>query len=480
MVLDGLVARLRGVVGARGVVTDPVELRTYACDGLTGHRVVPGVAVLPRTADEVAGVVRACVAAGVPYVARGAGTGLSGGALPVADGVLVVLAKMRRILGVDAANRRITVEPGVTNAEVTKAVAVHGLYYAPDPSSQIVCTIGGNVAENSGGVHCLKYGFTTHHVVGLELVTPDGDVVTVGDLAGVLDAPGYDLRGVVVGSEGTLGIVTKVTLRLLRKPEVARTLVADFTTTSAAGDAVTAITRAGVIPAGIEMIDHLAIQACEEDAHAGFNRDAGALLLVELDGPQAEVAALFDAVVAHCRQAGATAIRVAADEADRARIWRGRKSAFAAMGRLAPNYIVQDGVIPRTQLGPVLAAITALGAETGFRVANVFHAGDGNLHPLVLYDAAKDETAAAEAVATRIVQLCVDAGGSITGEHGVGIDKACSMPKMFGEDDLAVMQRVRAAFDPAGLATRARSSRRHACAASAPAPTAPTPWRRRA
>ena len=300
-------------------------------------------------------------------------------------------------------------------------------------------------------MHCLKYGFTTHHVVGLELVTPDGDVVTLGDLAGVLDAPGYDLRGVVVGSEGTLGIVTKVTLRLLRKPEVARTLVADFTTTSAAGDAVTAITRAGVIPAGIEMIDHLAIQACEEDAHAGFNRDAGALLLVELDGPRRRGRRAV--------RRGRRALPAGRRHRDPRRRRRGRPRPHLARPQVR---LRRDGPAraelhrpgrgdPADALGPVLAAIAALGAETGFRVANVFHAGDGNLHPLVLYDAAKDETAAAEAVATRIVQLCVDAGGSITGEHGVGVDKACSMPKMFGEDDLAVMQRVRAAFDPAGL-----------------------------
>jgi glycolate oxidase len=450
MVPQALERELVDLLGAEGVLRHRAQRATYACDGLTAHRAVPGIVVLPGSAEEVAACVRACADAGVPFVARGAGTGLSAGALPHPEGVLVVTSRLRRILEVDVANRRMTVEPGVSNAEIGAAAARHGLYYAPDPSSQIVCTIGGNVAENSGGVHCLKYGFTTHHVLGLELATADGDLVWLGGAA--LDAPGYDLRGVVLGSEGTLGIATKVVLRLLRAPEAVRTLVADFDGPAAAGRAVTAITAAGIVPAGAEIMDNLAIQACEADARAGFNLAAGAVLLVELDGPAAEVAAEFDAVRACCEQAGATSIRVAADAAERALIWKGRKAAFAAMGRLAPDYFVQDGVIPRTQLGAVLDAIAALEAETGFRVANVFHAGDGNLHPLVLYDGARGEAAAAERVALRIVELCVEHGGSITGEHGVGADKACSMPKMFGEEDLEVMQRVRAAFDPQGIA----------------------------
>ena len=450
MVPETLHRELTDLLGPEGVVAHRAQLATYASDGLTGYRELPGLAVLPATTDEVVACVRACARAGVPFVARGAGTGLSAGALPHPDGVLIVTARLRRILDLDVANRRMTVEPGVTNAEIGAAAAPHGLYYAPDPSSQIVCTIGGNLAENSGGVHCLKYGFTTHHVLGVDFVTGQGELVRLGGDA--LDAPGYDLRGVVLGSEGTLGIATRIVLRLLPAPEAVRTLVADFASPADAGRAVTAITRAGIIPAGAEIMDRLAIQACEADAQVGLNLAAGAVLLVELDGPEAEVAAEFEAVQACCREAGASALRVAADATERALIWKGRKAAFAAMGRLAPDYFVQDGVIPRTRLGAVLEQIARLSEESGFRVANVFHAGDGNLHPLVLYDAAAGEAAAAERVAQRIVELCVEAGGSITGEHGVGVDKACSMPKMFGAEDLAVMQRVRAAFDPGGIA----------------------------
>jgi glycolate oxidase len=437
-------------LGPEAVITAGPQLRTYECDGLAGYRVRPALVVLPTTTEQVASVVRACRRAGVPFVARGSGTGLSGGALPHADGVLIVLARMRSIVYVDVDNRYLIAEPGVTNAAISAAVAEHGLYYAPDPSSQVVCSIGGNVAENSGGVHCLKYGFTTNHVLGLEFVTPDGDVVTLdGPTA---DAPGYDLRGVVVGSEGTLGIATKVVVRLLRRPDAVQTLLADFATPREAGDAVTAITSAGIVPAGMEMMDNLAIQACEDDAHVGLNRDAGAVLVVELDGPPAEVEALFDDVQRLCREAGATGLRVAEDAAERALIWKGRKAAFAAMGRLSRDYFVQDGVIPRTRLGEVLERIDQMSERAGYRVANVFHAGDGNLHPLVLYDGRNPgEAEEAEQLAIDIVELCVQVGGSITGEHGVGTDKACSMPKMFGEDDLAVMQRVRGAFDPAGL-----------------------------
>ena len=438
------------LLGPDGVISAGPQLRTYECDGLTGYRVRPALVVLPTTTDEVAAVVRACRRDGVPVVARGSGTGLSGGALPHADGVLVVLARMRSILHVDVDNRYLIAEPGVTNAAISAAVADHDLYYAPDPSSQIVCSIGGNVAENSGGVHCLKYGFTTNHVQGLEFVTTDGEVVDLG--GAVPDAPGYDLRGVVIGSEGTLGIATKVVVRLLRRPEAVETLLADFETPRQAGDAVTAITTAGIVPAGMEMMDELAIQACEEDARVGLNLEAGAVLVVELDGPRAEVAALFGEVQRHCEEAGATSIRIAQDAAERALIWKGRKAAFAAMGRLSRDYFVQDGVIPRTKLGEVLERIGEMSAEAGYRVANVFHAGDGNLHPLVLYDGRNEgEADEAEELSIRIVELCVESGGSITGEHGVGTDKACSMPKMFGEEDLALMQRVRAAFDPDGI-----------------------------
>ncbi len=448
------IAQLRdeftGLLGADGVISAGPQLRTYECDGLTGHRVRPALVVLPTTAEQVAAVVRACRRDGVPFVARGSGTGLSGGALPHADGVLVVLTRMRSILHVDLDNRYLIAEPGVTNAAISAAVAEHGLYYAPDPSSQIVCSIGGNVAENSGGVHCLKYGFTTNHVQGLEFVTTAGDIVQLG--GAVADAPGYDLRGVVIGSEGTLGIATKVIVRLLRRPEAVETLLADFDTPREAGDAVTAITTAGVVPAGMEMMDELAIRACEEDAGVGLNLEAGAVLIVELDGPRAEVSALFGEVRRHCEQAGATSIRIAQDAEERALIWKGRKAAFAAMGRLSRDYFVQDGVIPRTRLGAVLERIAQMSEETGYRVANVFHAGDGNLHPLVLYDGRNEgEADEAEQLAIRIVELCVESGGSITGEHGVGTDKACSMPKMFGEEDLALMKRLREAFDPDGL-----------------------------
>lgn len=449
-VLQELTAELAGVLRPGAVITDPAELATYCCDGLAGYRVTPGCAVLPNSTAEVAAVVAACARRGVPFVARGSGTGLSGGALPVAEGVLVVLSAMRRIISVDVANQRMVVEPGVTNLAISKAVAEHGLYFAPDPSSQVVCSIGGNVAENSGGAHCLKYGFTTHHILALEVVLPDGRVVELG--GGPADAPGYDLLGVFVGSEGTLGIATRITVRLLRTPESVATLVADFADTSAAGEAVSGIIASGIVPAAVEMLDALAIRACEAATGAGYSLGAGAALVVELDGPAEEVSACFAAVRSICAMQGATKVRIAADAAERALIWKGRKAAFAAMGRISPGYYIQDGVIPRTALGPVLARISELSTSAGLRVANVFHAGDGNLHPLVLYDPAMPgEAERAESLAYDIVRCCVEVGGSITGEHGVGVDKACSMPAMFSEADLEVMARVRAAFDPAGI-----------------------------
>jgi glycolate oxidase len=450
MISTTLHRELADLLPPGGVVAEPAQLGTYQCDGLTGARVTPGLVVLPTSTEEVAAVVRACARDGVPFVARGAGTGLSGGALPHADGVLIVLSRMRRILSVDVPNQRMVVEPGVTNLEISKAVAGDGLYYAPDPSSQVVCTIGGNVAENSGGAHCLKYGFTTNHVLAVEAVMPDGEVVTLG--ADTLDPPGYDLRGVFIGSEGLTGVATKVVVRLLPVPEAVRTLVADFDSPAAAGDAVSGIIAAGIVPAAVEMLDALAIEACEAATGAGYSLDAGAALVVELDGPEAEVEAEFSAVRTICGDSRATRVRIAADAAERALIWRGRKAAFAAMGRLSPDYFVQDGVIPRVRLGRVLARIAEMAGEQGLQVANVFHAGDGNLHPLVLFDAMNDgEAVRAERLATAIVELCVEEGGSITGEHGVGTDKACSMPKMFSEEDLAVMARVRAAFDPQGI-----------------------------
>ncbi len=450
-VLAGLVPGLRAVCGAENVITDPLELRTYECDGLTAHRCSPGLAVLPGTAEQVAAVVRACAAAGVPFVARGSGTGLSGGALPRTDGVLIVLSRMRRVISVDPDSRRAVVEPGVTNLAVSKAAEPYGLFYAPDPSSQVVCSVGGNVAENSGGAHCLKHGFTVHHVTGLEVVTPAGELTWIGDGTGA--APGYDLLGVFIGSEGTLGIATKVVVKLLRIPEAVTTLLAAFRTMGAGGSAVSAIIGAGILPGAIEMMDALAIEAAEAAVACHYPEGAAAVLIVELDGPAADVERETDAVRELCEQAGAYEIRAARDAAERTAIWTGRKSAFAAVGRISPAYIVQDGVVPRTALPEVLEAIAELSAQTaGVRVANVFHAGDGNLHPLVLFDDTKpDATKAAEEVSGQILDLCISHGGSITGEHGVGVDKSRYMPKMFGADDLDTMQLVRCAFDPAGL-----------------------------
>ena len=444
-----LLARLRDAVGDDGMITSPAAVQTYACDGLTGRRVSPAAVVLPLSTDEVAEVVRACLEAHVPFVARGAGTGLSGGALPVADGVVIGLSRMRSILDIDLENHQVTVQPGVTNLDVSKAVRPLGYFYAPDPSSQQVCTIGGNVAENSGGAHCLKYGFTTHHVLGVTFVSAGGRIARLGGR--VRDSAGYDLLGMVIGSEGTLGIVTEVVLRIVRVPESTETVLAAFSTMGDAGEAVSRIIAAGITPAAIEMMDRLAIQACEEIVHAGYP-DCGAALIVELDGPSVESSAFLSQVIDICTASGATETRVAATEAERALIWKARKAAFASMGRISPNYYVQDGVIPRTRLRDVLESITALSATYGLRVANVFHAGDGNLHPLVLYDDTEPGAGArALELAGLILELCIAAGGSITGEHGVGSDKACYMPKMFSPGSIAVMGRVRDAFDPSDL-----------------------------
>jgi glycolate oxidase len=448
--LGELTASLRAVLGDERVLTDPAQLRTYECDGLAQHRATPGLVVLAGTAAEIAAVVTACVAAGVPYVARGSGTGLSGGALPRTDGVLIVTSRMRRIVAVRPADQRAVVEPGVINLDVTRAAAPHGYYYAPDPSSQQICSIGGNVAENSGGAHCLKYGFTANHVTGVEVVAPDGEIVRLGGVAP--DPPGYDLLGAFVGSEGTLGVATEVTVRLTRAPECVRTLLAGFASTDEAGAATSAIIAAGVLPAAMEMMDALAIEAAEYAVHCGYPAGAGAVLIVELDGPVSEVDAQFTEVERHCREAGAAEIRVADDPAERALFWKGRKSAFAAVGRISPDYLVQDGVIPRTALPRVLRAIADIASSHGVRVANVFHAGDGNLHPLVLFDdAVPGEGERAEDASAAILDLCIEHGGSITGEHGVGIDKAKHMPRMFTEADLDTMQLLRCALDPGGL-----------------------------
>ncbi|WP_243792335.1 FAD-linked oxidase C-terminal domain-containing protein [Saccharopolyspora gloriosae] len=448
--LDRLVHRIRAVLPEHSVITDQQRRRTYECDGLASYRVVPAVVVLPESTEQVQHVVAACAEQQVPFVARGSGTGLSGGALPHSEGVLIVTSKMRRILEIDVANERAVVEPGVINLDVTGAAAPHGYYFAPDPSSQQVCSVGGNVAENSGGAHCLKYGFTTHHILGLQVVTPDGELVELGGPA--REAPGYDLLGAFIGSEGTLGVVTRITVRLLRKPEAVQTLLAGFRSTDDAGAAVSAIISAGVTPAAIEMMDALAIEAAEQAVHCGYPDGAGAVLVVELDGPVTEVEHTFDEVRRHCHEHGAFEIRVAADDHERAMIWKGRKSAFAAVGRISPDYIVQDGVIPRTALPEVLGRIARLSTDSGVRVANVFHAGDGNLHPLVLFDDAEDGAAErAEEVSGAILDLCIEHGGSITGEHGVGADKVKYMGRMFTDDDLDTMQLVRCAFDPAGI-----------------------------
>ena len=441
---------LRHAVGGRWVLTDPDQLRTYECDGLTGWRAVPLAVALPSSTEEVVQVVRICRRSHVPFVARGSGTGLSGGALPVEDGIVIGLSRMREILRLDLDNERVVVQPGVPNLEVSRAVAPYGYLYAPDPSSQRVCSIGGNVAENSGGAHCLKYGFTTNHVVALTLVTPEGEVAHLG--SAVPDSPGYDLLGVVVGSEGTLGIVTEVTLRVLPVPQRVQTLLAAFPSTDAAGEAVAEIIAAGVLPAAIEMMDRATIEAVEFAMHAGYP-DCGAALLVELDGPQSECEALFGQVVEICRGCGASEVRVAEDEAERALLWKGRRGAFSAMGRVSPDYYVQDGVVPRSQLARVLAGIRELEGRHGLKVANVFHAGDGNLHPLILYDRRSPEGPdRAKRLAEDILTLCLEAGGSLTGEHGVGRDKVCQMPKLFSPDDQMVMHRLRRAFDPDGTA----------------------------
>src|SRR6202166_1832909 len=402
---------LRTVVGARGLISSPEELHTYECDGLTNFRVMPLAVLLPSDTQQVQAIVRLCHRERIPFVARGSGTGLSGGALPVTGGIVIGLSRMKRILEVDLANARVVVEPGVINLEVTGRVAGADFFYAPDPSSQSVCSIGGNVAENSGGAHCLKYGFTTTHVLGLEVVLPDGTLVHLGGKA--LDAPGYDLAGVFVGSEGTLGIATKVILRIVKVPECVHTLLAAFPSTNEAGAAVSGIIAAGMLPAAIEMMDKLAIQAAEAAVHANYP-NCGALLLVELDGPIAEVESLMAHVDEICKKNSASEIRVAQSDAERALVWRGRKAAFAAMGRISPNYIVQDGVIPRTELPNVMREIGRLSKEAGLRVANVFHAGDGNLHPLVLYDRRiSGQEEVAETLSSRILELCIAAGACL-------------------------------------------------------------------
>jgi glycolate oxidase len=449
---EGFVDALAASVGAAQVLTEPADLTTYECDGLTGWRAQPACVVLPGSVSEVQAVVRRCARERVPFVARGAGTGLSGGALPVADGIVVSVARMKRILEVDLESERVVVEPGVTNLDVTRAVADDGYFYAPDPSSQQVCTVGGNVAENSGGAHCLKHGFTVNHVTGAKVVLPDGELLELGGKA-IDGDDGPDLLGLIIGSEGTLGIAVEVTLRIVRRPEVVVTQLAAFRSIEEAGDAVSRIVAAGILPSAMEIMDRFTIQAAEAAYHPGYPDGALSVLLVELDGVAAQVEEDVAAVDGVCRSAGAFEIRTAHDADERALLWMGRKGAFAAMGRVSPDYYVQDGVVPRTKLPDVLRRIDELSAEHGLRVGNVFHAGDGNLHPLVLYDAAVEgDYERAKTLADEILAACVDAGGSLTGEHGIGVDKACAMPSMFSERDLETFARVRRAFDPDGIA----------------------------
>ena len=446
-----LADRLRAAIGHAKVLTEPAQLRTYECDGLEAFRVRPGVVVLAEERDDVVQAVKLCAEAGIPFVARGSGTGLSGGAVPVSDGVLIVLSRLRRILDVDPDNARMTVEPGVINLWVSREAAPHGQAYAPDPSSQQVCSIGGNVAENSGGAHCLKYGFTVNHVMGAEVVLPDGEVVHLGGSAP--EHPGYDLLGAFVGSEGTLGVVTSVTVRLIKVPETVQTMLVGFHSVADAAGTVSDIIAAGIVPAAIEMMDALAIEAAEAAVQCNYPAGAAAVLVIELDGPAVEVAEQFDHVETLAQARKAFETRIAQDDEERALMWRGRKSAFAAVGRISPSYYVQDGVIPRTRLPEILADIGDLADRANLRVANVFHAGDGNLHPLILFDDAVDgATEAAEELGFAILDLCIDAGGSITGEHGVGIEKKAKMASQFTAEDLDTMQLVRCAFDPDGLA----------------------------
>jgi glycolate oxidase len=447
-----IIQALETIVGRNGIISSREERSVYECDGLASYRELPGLVVLPQTTEEVVEIVKLCDRHNIPFVARGSGTGLSGGAMPTEDCLLIVTARMNRILEVDFENQRVVVQPGVINAWVTQAASAEGYYYAPDPSSQIICSIGGNIAENSGGVHCLKYGVTTNHVLGMKIVLPNGELIEVGSK--IAETPGYDLTGLFVGSEGTLGIATEITLNITKTPEAVEVLLADFTSMEAAGTTVADIIAAGIIPAGMEIMDKLSINAVENVVATNcYPRDAAAILLIELDGLAVEVEACSNRVQAICRNNGARGVTAAKDAEERLKFWKGRKAAFAAAGKLSPNYFVQDGVIPRTKLVSVLQDIEALSKKFGYDIANVFHAGDGNLHPLILYDESKPGAfEKVEELGGEILKLCVRAGGSISGEHGIGADKRCYMPEMFSAADLETMQWVRAAFNPKELA----------------------------
>jgi glycolate oxidase len=441
---------LEGVVGPGGVLSEPDELLVYESDGLTLFRALADFVVFPTSAEQVSAVVRIAGREGLPFVARGAGTGLSGGCLPAEGGIVLSLMRMNRVLEVDYANQIAVVEPGLVNLHLSWAVGPHGFYYAPDPSSQQACTIGGNIATNSGGPHTLKYGVTVNHVLGLEVVMPDGEIVWLGGRT--REALGYDLAGVFVGSEGTFGIATKIVVRILRKPAAVKTVLAVFDQIDQASAAVSAIIARGLVPAAMEMIDQLTIQAVEDAFSCGYPRDAAAALLIEIDGLAAGLDVQTEHIVAACRDSGAREVRAAADEAERQLLWKGRKSAFGAYGRISPAYMVMDGVIPRTRLPQVLQRVNEIVAAHGLRVGNVFHAGDGNLHPNILYDPRHPgEEARVVAAGAEIMKVCAEVGGSISGEHGIGLEKSDFMPFIFSEADLAFMQRLKVAFNPTGL-----------------------------
>ncbi|MEO6445006.1 MAG: FAD-linked oxidase C-terminal domain-containing protein [Gemmatimonadaceae bacterium] len=459
---DSLGAELAEIVGVRQVLLRPSELLVYATDGLPGYRKQPGLAVFPRTRQELLDVVRLLARERVPFVPRGAGTGLSGGAL-ASGSVLLCLNRLKQVISVDVENRLAVVEPGVVNVHLTRAVAAHGLHYAPDPSSQAACTIGGNVAENAGGPHCLKYGVTLNHVAALTVVLPDGEVVSLGSAEG--EQPGYDFLGAFVGSEGCFGVALDATVRLSRNPEAVRTLLADFSTTDAAARATSAIIAAGVVPAALEMMDNATIRAVEASIYAaGYPVDAAAVLLIEVDGLAAGLDADAETIAQTCLQAGAREVRIARDERERTKLWQGRKKAFGAMGRVSSHLVVQDAVIPRTRLPEVLREITRIGEEQRLRVCNVFHAGDGNLHPNIPYNANDpDESARVEIAMGQIMRVCVEAGGSVTGEHGIGLDKIDYMSLIFSDESLDAMCRLRAVFDPDRRSNPGKVIPVHAC-----------------
>lgn len=445
-----IIAALGAIVAGEGVIFDDDELGAYECDGLTAYRQLPLLVVLPETTEQVSRILDFCHLNGVKVVPRGAGTSLSGGALPLADAVTLGLSKFNRIIEVDFGNRAVVAQPGVTNLAITAAVADKGFYYAPDPSSQIACSIGGNVAENAGGVHCLKYGLTTNNLLGLEMVLINGEVIRLGGKH--LDGGGYDLLGLVTGSEGLLAVITEVTVRILKEPQTARAVLLGFSSNQAAGDCVAAVIGSGIIPAAMEMMDKPAIHAAEDFIHAGYPLDVEALLIVELDGPEAEVTYLIERIEAIAGDIGALGVRVSRDENERQKFWAGRKAAFPAIGRITPDYYCMDGTIPRHRLAEVLNRTAEMSDRYGLRLANVFHAGDGNLHPLILYDAnVPGELEKAEDLGADILRLCVEVGGVLTGEHGVGVEKRDLMGEMFSEDDMKQQQRVKCAFDPDGL-----------------------------